>query len=261
MSDLVRTEVDEGVALLTLHRPERHNAWTFDLRAAYFDALEAARDDERVRAIVLTGAGDAFCPGADMDLLGGRGAGERTAPDPRPESLPLSVPKPLIAAVNGACAGIGLVHALMCDLRFAAEGAKLTTAFSKVGLIAEYGSSWLLPRLIGVADSLDLLLSSRVVLAEEALRLGLVNRVLPREELLDSALDYARTLAREVSPTSMAIIKRQVYDHLDVGFEQARDESNRLMAEAFDRPDLAEGVAAFTERRPPRFAPVDTGAL
>jgi enoyl-CoA hydratase/carnithine racemase len=262
MSDLVGIEIDAGVALLTLNRPERHNAWTMEMRSQYLDALEAARDDDAVRAIVVTGAGDAFCPGADMEMLSDASSGgERAERDERPETLPLSIPKPLIAAINGACAGIGLVHALMCDVRFAAEGAKLTTAFAKVGLIAEYGSSWLLPRIVGAADALDLLLSARVVLAEEARELGLVNRVLPREELLEGALDYARRLASDVSPTAMAVIKQQVYGHLDASFADARADSDRLMVEAFARSDLAEGVAAFTERRPPAFPPVDPAAL
>ncbi len=262
MTDLVGYELDAGVALVTLNRPERHNAWTMELRAAYLDALEAARDDESVRAIVVTGAGDSFCPGADMEMLSGASSGgERAAADERPETLPLSIPKPLICAINGACAGIGLVHALMCDIRFAAEGAKLTTAFAKVGLIAEYGSSWLLPRVVGTANALDLLLSARVVRAEEARTLGLVNRVLPPDELLEGAMEYARVLARDVSPTAMAVIKQQVYGHLDVGLAEAKADSDRLMAEAFDRPDLAEGVAAFTERRAPQFPPVDPSAL
>jgi enoyl-CoA hydratase/carnithine racemase len=262
MADLVGFELDAGVALLTLNRPERHNAWTTELRSAYLDALEAARDDDAVRAVVVTGAGDAFCPGADMEMLSGASSGgQRPRADERPETLPLTIPKPLIAAINGACAGIGLVHALMCDVRFAAEGAKLTTAFAKVGLIAEYGSSWLLPRIVGAADALDLLLSARVVLADEARELGLVSRVLPADELLDGALDYARRLASDVSPTAMAVIKQQVYGHLDAPFAQASAESDRLMTEAFSRPDLAEGVAAFTQRRPPDFPPVDPAAL
>jgi enoyl-CoA hydratase/carnithine racemase len=174
----------------------------------------------------------------------------------RPQTFPLGIPKPIIAAINGACAGIGLSLALMCDIRFAAAGVKLTTSFARRGLVAEHGTSWLLPRLVGTARALDLLLSARVVLAEEACELGLVNFVVPREQVLPAALDYARDLARNVSPTSMSVIKRQVLRHVDLPLDDALAESNALMAESLRRPDVAEGVASFVERRPPRFEPL-----
>jgi enoyl-CoA hydratase/carnithine racemase len=158
--------------------------------------------------------------------------------------------------INGACAGIGLVQALMCDVRFAASGAKLTTAFARRGLVAEHGISWLLPRLIGPARALDLLLSGRVLLAEEALELGLVNRVLEPGELLEQTLAYAVELAQHCSPASMATMKRQVYDALEQGLEEATGEADRLMLESFAAPDFVEGVTSFLERRDPRFAPL-----
>src|SRR4029077_6148550 len=170
----------EGVALLTLNRPQRLNAWTDEMEHLYFALLDECAASEQVRVIVLTGAGRGFCAGADMqqlqDLSGGTLDEERRKAR-RPQSFPLSVPKPIIAAINGACAGIGLVQALMCDIRFGADGAKLTTAFARRGLVAEHGISWILPRLIGPARALDLLLSGRVVYAEEAAALGLLNRV------------------------------------------------------------------------------------
>src|SRR5947209_3973749 len=260
MTDVVLIEVQDDVALLTLNRPDRLNAWTGEMQLRYFDLLEdcAGRDD--VRAIVVTGAGRGFCAGADMENLGAiaEGDGERLsgAHDPRPVTFPLTIPKPIIAAVNGACAGIGLVHALMCDLRFAASEAKLTTAFARRGLVAEHGISWMLPRLIGPARALDLLLSARVVLGDEAGELGLVNRAMPREQLLEASLEYARELARECSPSSMATMKRQVYADMDSSLEPVLSEANRLMFESFGAPDLAEGVASFLERRSPRFAPL-----
>jgi enoyl-CoA hydratase/carnithine racemase len=158
---VVEQTVADGVAVLTLNRPERLNAWTAELGRAYFDLLEdcAARDD--VRAIVVTGAGRGFCAGADMDdlqAIGGDGVdAARSAVDPRPQTFALTIPKPIVAAINGPCAGLGLVHALMCDIRFAADDAKLTTAFSRRGLVAEHGISWILPRLVGPARALDLL--------------------------------------------------------------------------------------------------------
>jgi enoyl-CoA hydratase/carnithine racemase len=258
MSAVVEIEVHDGVAVLTLNRPERLNAWTGEMERAYFDLLERCASDEQVRAIVVTGAGRGFCAGADMqDLqtLGDSGPSEeQIAAERRPQSLPHSIPKPIIAAINGPCAGIGLVQALMCDLRFAAAGVKLTTAFARRGLVAEHGISWILPRLVGPARALDLLLSGRVVLAEEALELGLVNRVLPAAELLDATVDYARELAVYSSPASMATMKRQVYADLEHGLEEATATADRLMVESFTAPDFAEGVTSFVERRQPSLA-------
>lgn len=253
---VTRYVVEESVATITLDRPERHNAWTSEMGEQYFDHLERAAADPGVRAIVVTGAGRSFCPGLDMGSLGAVASAGSAQGGSRPQTLPLGIPKPIIAAINGACAGIGLSLALMCDIRFAAAGAKLTTSFARRGLIAEHGTSWLLPRLVGTARALDLLLSARVVLAEEARELGLVNFVVPQDQVLPAALDYARDLARNVSPTSMSVIKRQVLSHVDRPLGEALAESNALMAESLRRPDVAEGVASFVERRPPRFAPL-----
>ena len=162
----------------------------------------------------------------------------------------------MIAAINGPCAGIGLVHAVMCDLRFVAAGAKLTTAFARRGLVAEHGLSWMLPRLVGPAHALDLLLSGRVVLGAEAAELGLVNRAVEDGRALDEALEYARMLATQCSPASMAVMKRQVYADYEHSLAESLEEANRLMAESFSRPDFAEGVKSFVERREPNFAPL-----
>jgi enoyl-CoA hydratase/carnithine racemase len=259
MSEVVQKSIEDGVAVLTLNRPERLNAWTPQMGQDYFGALEECAASEEVRVIVVTGAGRGFCAGADMQDLQALGDGsgpEEAAYDPRPQSFPLSIPKPIIAQINGPCAGIGLVLALMCDIRFAAHGAKLTTAFSRRGLVAEYGISWVLPRLVGPARSLDLLLSGRVVLGEEAARLGLVNRSVESERLLEETMAYAHELAVNCSPASMATMKRQVYADLERGLPDALAEATELMVESFSRPDFGEGVASFVERRDPRFAPV-----
>lgn len=262
MADEILYEVAEGVALIRFHRPERNNAMNQAMRDAYFDRLDEAAADGSVRAIVVTGAGKSFCVGADMEALG--------AIDPdnppqlfdrsRPHTYALSIPKPVVAAVNGPCAGLGLVHALSCDLRFAAAGVKLTTAFVRRGLVAEYGISWLLPRLVGQSRAFDLLVSGRVVAAEEAEALGLVDRVVPGEELVDSAVAYARDLAENCSPTSMAVIKRQLQvdqqGDLDAAYGRALD----LISESVRRPDVVEGVRSFVERRSPRFPPLDPAA-
>ncbi|HEV7528907.1 MAG TPA: enoyl-CoA hydratase [Solirubrobacteraceae bacterium] len=260
MSEVVLKDVQDGVATLTLNRRDRLNAWTQELERDYFAALGECGTDEQVRAIVVTGAGRGFCAGADMQelqTLGEQGVSEEQRDDARTaQTYPLTVPKPIVAAINGPCAGIGLVQALMCDIRFAAADAKLTTAFARRGLVAEHGISWILPRLVGPARALDLLLSGRVVLGREAAAMGLVNTALPGDAVLEHALAYARDLAVNSSPASMATMKRQVYADLERAVPQALDEADRLMLASFAAPDFAEGVTSFLERREPRFAPL-----
>jgi enoyl-CoA hydratase/carnithine racemase len=272
MSEVVQKTVDDGVAVLTLNRPERLNAWTHEMENVYFGLLEECAHAEEVRVIVVTGAGRGFCAGADMQDLEALGDSQGSATpngtdlkqtaaaqERLPQSFPLSIPKPIIAAINGPCAGIGLVQALMCDIRFAAEGAKLTTAFSRRGLVAEHGISWILPRLIGPARALDLLLSGRVVLAQEAAQLGLVNRAVDPEELLEETFSYARELARQCSPASMATMKKQVYGDLERGLAESLSRADQLMLQSFIAPDFVEGVSSFVERREPCFAPLAAG--
>lgn len=273
MSEVLLKEVlEDGVAVLTLNRPERLNAWTGEVEQQYFGALSECAASEAVRVIVVTGAGRGFCAGADMQSLqgieaavsGAAGANGSSAPEGDtetareqiPQTFTLSVPKPVIAAINGPCAGIGLVLALMCDVRFVAENAKLTTAFARRGLVAEHGISWILPRLIGPARALDLLLSGRVVLGREAVELGLCNRVTPPETVLEETLAYAHELATLCSPASMAQMKQQVYAALQEPLADALAEADRLMLASFAKPDFAEGVASFVERRDPHFAPL-----
>lgn len=266
MNDVVLFELRDEVAVLTFNRPDRLNAWTPQLQTRYFDLLEECAQREDVRAIVLTGAGRGFCAGADMEQLQGLagGAGDEESgdvpPDDRPVTFALTVPKPVIAAINGPCAGLGLVHAVMCDLRFAAADAKLTTSFARRGLVAEHGISWMLPRLIGPARALDLLLSGRVVLGSEAAELGLVNRAIDGATLMDETIAYARMLASECSPASMALIKRQVYGDYERTLAASVENANELMVQSFANPDFGEGVASFVERRLPRFAPLGGAA-
>jgi enoyl-CoA hydratase/carnithine racemase len=262
MADTVLREVrDDGVALLTLNRPDRLNAWTYGMQIALFDLLQTCADDERVRVIVVTGAGRGFCPGADMNDLSALSSDDSAVEaranrtDTRPITFAMSIPKPVIAAINGPCAGLGLAFALTCDIRFCAENAKLTTAFSRRGLIAEHGTSWILPRLVGPARALDLLISARVLRGAEAAELGLVNRAVEDELVLEVALEYARDVAANVSPTSMATIKRQVYEALTTPLGDALEHANALMLESFSKQDFAEGVQSFVEKRPPAFPP------
>ncbi|MGW0480993.1 enoyl-CoA hydratase-related protein [Nonomuraea sp. NPDC003214] len=257
MAELVLSALDRGVLTLTFNRPDRLNAWTGDLGRRYFDLLEQAEKDPDVRAIVVTGAGRGFCSGADFQTLASIQTGSYDEePDPRPVTFPTTVAKPVVAAVNGACAGLGMVHALVCDLVFTAEDAKWTTAFSRRGLIAEYGLSWVLPRVMGQQRAMDVLLSGRTFTGREAYELGLANRALPGGELLEHAQRYAADLAANVSPASMAVIKRQVWGDWTASLEEATRAAAREMAASFGRPDFAEGVASFLERRPPNFPPL-----
>jgi enoyl-CoA hydratase/carnithine racemase len=264
--DLVLMErKDPGIAILTLNRPDRMNAWTGALGARYFERLDECEADDSVKVIVITGAGRGYCAGADMDNLAaaGRQQGEGTggvnpvaSAEHREVWETTKVSKPTICAINGACAGIGLVQALMCDLRFAAAGVKFTTAFARRGLVAEYGISWALPRLVGTANALDLLMSGRVFLAEEAKAMGMVNDVVPPEQLIDHVLHYAADVAANVSPTSMAVIKRQVYADADRSLEEANQGAIPLMQASLKRPDFVEGVQSYLAKRPPNFGPV-----
>lgn len=260
--EVVLYEVRDGVALLTLNRPDRMNAWTIEMEDRYFDLLTEADQSPEVRAIVVTGAGRGFCPGADMEALTGDDPGnmEFGSLKRRPVTLPLTVRKPLVGAINGAAAGVGLVQALLFDVRFAAAGVKMTFSFPQRGLVAEYGISWILPRLVGTSRALDLLLSARVIKAEEALDLGLVNHVVPPEEVLEQAMAYARNLADTCSPASMAVIKQQVYADWDVSLDEARIRSAHLMKASFVGPDFVEGVRSYVEKRPAAFPPLGEGS-
>jgi enoyl-CoA hydratase/carnithine racemase len=258
--ELVLAERRGSVLLLTLNRPDRLNAWTTPLENRYFELLDEAEADPEVRAIVLTGAGRGFCAGADMDDLNA-GANEDAIVEAvgrltRPRCFPRTIRKPLIAAVNGPAIGLGLVEALYCDVRFATPEAKLGTIFARRGLIAEYGISWLLPRIVGTGRALDLLLSARTILGEEAYRIGLVDQLASADTIVDAAVAYAEDFATNCSPTAMAVIKEQVLNDLDVDFDTAFARSDRLFMESFEREDVSEGVNSYLEKRPPRFPPL-----
>jgi enoyl-CoA hydratase/carnithine racemase len=259
VDEVVLSAVADGVATVTLNRPERMNAWTAAMEERYFATLDDLQRDSQTRAIVVTGAGRGFCAGLDAEDLTGATKGVPARDNAQTMLHALSIEKPMICAINGGCAGIGLVQALACDVRFAASGAKIATAFARRGLVAEFGASWFLPRIVGHANALDLLLSGRTITAEEALELGLVNRVVPGERLLEDAHAYAHDLALHCSPLAMAAIKRQVYDDWLRTAWASEDEWRRLIAQQHRRADFREGVASFVERRPPKFAPY-TGA-
>jgi len=253
----ILVETRDRVATLTLNRPDKLNAWTRTMDTEVRAALAAAAADAQVRAIVVTGAGRGFCAGADMNLLSGLVAGASASEAQRPDgergfAYLLRLGKPVIAAINGPVAGIGLCLTLFCDLRLMAADAKLTTSFARRGLIAEHGISWLLPRLVGPMHALDLLYSARMVAAAEAAQMGLV-RMLPQEGFAQAAHAVAAEWAQGSSPRSMGVIKRQVYDALSQPLAEAMEIADDEMRKSFESEDFREGVAHFLEKRAPAF--------
>lgn len=277
--------VDERVATVTLNRPERLNAWTRTMAEEVRSALLSAADDDEVRVIIITGAGRGFCAGTDMTelekapdglsalssretaeqavsaLMGTKTEEQRedgryadTRPDYRKRYSYLSaILKPIIAAINGPAAGLGLIITLYCDMRFASVTARLSTAFSRRGLIAEHGISWMLPRIVGLSNALDLLFSARMVDAQEALRINLVDRVFPEERLMEGVRSYASELATSVSPRSLRIMKKQVYEAQFQTLAEAAAIADAELMASIESEDFKEGVAHFLERRAPKF--------
>ena len=277
--EIIYTTADR-IAVITLNRPGRLNAWTPLMAEEVRDAMYRAEDDDEVRVVILTGAGRGFCSGADMaelenaaaggvpgaeqrvsDLTGTMTEEEREGQNPhnvradfrKRYSYLLAIPKPIIAAVNGPAAGLGLIMALYCDLRFAADSARFSTAFSRRGLIAEHGISWMLSRVVGLPHALELLFSARMVDAEEALRLGLVHKVFPEERFMEDVLAYARELATSVSPRSLRVMKQQVYHAQFQTLAEASRTADEELLKSIESEDFKEGVAHFIEKRTPRF--------
>jgi enoyl-CoA hydratase/carnithine racemase len=256
--DVVLSDLGDGVLVVTLNRPNRLNAWTFEMGDTYFDILDRADADPDVNAVIVTGAGRGFCAGLDVEALGDASAGgaRRLPSGGRRMTHAHQFRKPLIGAINGACVGFGLVQALACDILFAAESAVFLTAFTQRGLNAEYGTSWLLPRIIGHTRASEWLLSGRKIFAAEAERIGLVNGVHPDTELMPAVTAYAKRLVATSSPVALADSKRQMRDDWSRTLVEAEDFAKTLGHSPGHRIDFAEGVASFVERRPPRFAPL-----
>lgn len=269
--EAIHYTVDDGIATVTLNRPEKLNAWTRTMQIEVREAMHSAAADTAVRAIILTGAGRGFCAGADMTLLasaseGGQRISDTAAPArtvlahgsvradfQMPHSYFPSIPKPIVAAVNGPCAGLGFVISLYCDLRFASSSAVFTTSFAQRGLIAEHGVAWMLLRLVGLPNAADLLYSARRMDASEAHRIGLVQRTVPNGQLLEATREYLRDLVCRVSPRSVAVMKRQLWDGMFQTLAEATVVGDYEMARSFESEDFKEGVAHFLEKRAPMF--------
>lgn len=252
--------VQDPVAVVTLNRPEKLNAVTTSTLRSMREAMDKAQDDPAVVGIIVTGAGRGFCSGLDAQQLSNTASvGSAARGEPDPDEVPglftwlLQIEKPVIAAVNGVAAGGGFVLALMSDIRFASRDAWFTSVFSKRGLIAEHGMSWIVPRVVGPGRALDLLWSSRRVDADEAYRIGLVDYVVDPADLLPRARAYIEDLAANVSPASLRDTKRLVYGHLGLGYPEALREADATQWRAMDRFDAREGAAALLERRQANF--------
>jgi len=266
----IRYEMTEGIATITLDRPEKLNAWNPVMEGEVRTAIGLASTDDAVRVIVLTGAGRGFCSGADISRLEKLSQGAvRHAPPERVDEAWLAdappelrsrfsyfagVPKPIIAAINGPCAGVGLVIACYCDIRIASTDALVLTAFARLGLIAEHGIAWILPRLIGQGAAMDLLLSSRKVSAAEAFALGLFNRLVAPEQLMAEVRSYAKSLSEAVSPRSVRIIKRQLWEAQFQSLGEALALANVELPKSFEIGDFREGVSHFVQKRKASFA-------
>jgi enoyl-CoA hydratase/carnithine racemase len=263
-------DVQDRIATITLNRPQRLNAWTRTMDTEIHQAMQAATDDDGVRVIIVTGAGRGFCAGADMEALNsisGSGTEGREAVKFGPLKggidLPAdfqrritywaTVPKPIIAAINGPCAGIGLVQTLFADLRFAADTAVFTTAFSRRGLVAEHGSSWMLPRLVGMQNALDVMITGRKFNATEARDMGLVSQVFTQPNFINHVRAYAAEMCHLVSPRSMREMKRLMYHALQQPLAEAMAAADQAMADSFTSEDFKEGIAHFVEKRAPKF--------
>src|ERR1700730_10453601 len=265
--------VADRVATITLNRPDKLNAWTAVMESEVRAAMGEAERDNDIRVIILTGAGRGFCAGADISLLSSvakqgldkrrraqalKNTNVRKLKGVRPDfqrkySYFPAVSKPVIAAINGPVVGLGLVISLYCDLRFASDAARFGTAFARRGLIAEYGMAWMLPRLVGHANAMDLLLSARMIDAAEAFRMGLANQVYLRDTFIEKVREYAIDLASNVSRRSMRIIKRQLYEAMFETLTRSFERSEQEMLASLQCADFKEGVAHFVEKRAPVF--------
>lgn len=282
----IKYNVIDRVACITLNRPARLNAWTRNMAAEVRNAFHASGIDDTVRAIVFTGEGRGFCAGADMseleyaanlelpgedeiddiDAFISTLTGTPTEAEIDPDncfdarsdfrkrySYIQAIPKPVIAAINGPAVGLGLVVALYCDIRFASETARFSTAFSRRGLIAEHGISWLLPRIVGMPNAMDLLFSARMINAKEALDMGLINKVFLENDLMENTMAYAKMLTEEVSPRSLKVIKKQFYMAQFETMAQAIESADKEMLNSLRSNDFKEGIAHFLEKRQPIF--------
>jgi enoyl-CoA hydratase/carnithine racemase len=256
--ETILLDVKDRVATMTLNRPSRMNAWTAQMAAELSDALAACNESDEVRAVVLTGAGRAFCAGADLGSGGDTftsGRRERSQPrgEPPPAIFPWQIDKPVIAAINGHAIGVGITYPMMCDVRYVAENAKIQFAFVRRGVIPELASHVIVARVAGFSNAADLLFSGRMIRGSEAVAMGLATQALPAEDVLPAALQRARDIAVNTAPVSVAISKRLLWEGLTASVPQMRGREDALFAWAGNQADAREGVVSFLEKRDPEW--------
>src|ERR1700683_965950 len=267
-TDIIYDKADR-IATVSLNRPDKMNAWTAKMGAEMRTAMLDAERDDNIGAIILTGAGRAYCAGADMSSLSeisqGRASAVPSAPSQdeyakgeridyqTPYSWMLALKKPVIGAINGACVGLGFTYCLYQDIRIASDKARMGLIFVQRGLAIEHGSSWMLPRIIGVGRAMELAVTGRLIDAKEALEIGLVNRVVPHDKLMETAREVAGQIASKCSPLGVSQAKKMIYEHLFTDLATAIKEDDASMRRMTKSEDFAEGVKAFVEKRSPRF--------
>jgi enoyl-CoA hydratase/carnithine racemase len=256
--ETILLEVKDRVATITLNRPERLNAWTAEMAAELSDALSACNERDEVRAVVVTGAGRAYCAGADLGKGGDSFASSEEEREEerralRNEVFPWMIDKPVIAAINGHAVGIGITYSMMCDIRFVAEDAKIQFAFVRRGVIPELASNVIVARVAGLSNAADLLLSGRMILGREAAAIGLASQALPAEQVLPAALERARDIAVNAAPVSVAIAKRLIWEGLNTPVAEMKRREDALFAWAGNQVDASEGVDSFLEKRAPEW--------
>lgn len=253
---VVLSELRDGVLLVTLNRPERLNASTPEMVHLYTSTLLAAAEDDAVRVIVVTGAGRGFCAGADAGQLDGLAGGGPRAPKLRRHWFTTEIPKPVIAAINGACVGVGFAIAMMCDMRIAARTARVGPGFARLGLPAENGMAWVLPRVAGYARAFEILATGRLYAGDELERMGIVNEIVADENLLTHALSLAHDMAQHCSPRSLAMMKAQLRQSFYTDLPEADRLANKLIGESIAAPDFREAMQSRKEKRPAVFGPL-----
>ena len=243
----------ETTAVITLNRPDKMNTWNATVAGELSLAMDEANKDDAVRAVVITGAGRAFCAGADLERGGDTFAGRGDAPAEPPRTVyPYQVDKPVIAAINGAAVGVGMTYPMLCDIRLAAEDAKLGFVFTRRGMIPELAAHLIVQRVAGFSNAADLLLSGRIFSGAEAANLGLVSQALAADKVLEAAMTKAAEY-RLTAPASVGITKRLLWQGLSLSMQQMLDKESHLFAWAGNQPDAAEGIMSFVEKRAPAW--------
>lgn len=252
-------EVSEHVATITFNRPEKMNTWNAQVASELSEAMLKANTDDEVRAIVLTGAGRAFCAGADLERGGDTFAnrdesGGRQSDEGRNTRnvYPNEIDKPVIAAINGAAVGVGMTYPMLCDIRLASVGAKMGFVFTRRGMMPELAAHLIVQRVAGLSNAADILLSGRIFTSEEALEMGIVSKVFPKDQLLDAAHEMAKDYAN-TAPASVAITKHLLWQGLDSSPKKMMEAEGPSFAWLGNQPDAKEGIMSFLEKRAPAW--------